>query len=255
MRACQVPEGRRAIAARAARADCCNTCAPNASIESSENSAIMSSSRRTPTSLQLIRDRMSPRASIGLRELAWTMASTSSFSTPPLASRRCGIQVPSSNTELASAEKPRPPTSMVWQVEANRATGWPPRNTGVTTTKSNRWPVPSQGSLVMNTSPASIEAKGKRCRKWPTAIAMVLTCPGVPVTACANMRPWVSYTPADRSPASRATEPNAVRKRAWACSSTTEIRRFHITWVWIASNMLLAAGFMGSPPSPGGRWN
>ena len=26
-------------------------------------------------------------------------------------------------------------------------------------------------------------------------------------------------------------------------------------WAWIASNMLLAAGFMGSPPSPGGRWN
>ncbi len=32
---------------------------------------------------------------------------------------------------------------------------------------------------------------------------MEFTCPGVPVTACANMRPWRSNTPAERSPASR----------------------------------------------------
>jgi len=43
------------------------------------------------------------------------------------------------------------------------------------------------------------------------------------------MRPPVSYTPAERSPASRVMAPNAVCSSACACSSTTAINRFHIT--------------------------
>ena len=66
--------------------------------------------------------------------------------------------------------------------------------------------------------------------KWGTAAAMVLTWPGVPVTAWATMRPWRSNTPADRSPASRTEVLKAVRISVSACSSTTEIRRFHMTW-------------------------
>ena len=58
---------------------------------------------------------------------------------------------------------------------------------------------------------------------------MVLTWPGVPVTAWAIIRPSVSNTPADRSPASRTLVLKAVRTRLRACSSTTEISRFHIT--------------------------
>jgi hypothetical protein len=167
-------------------------CAASVSSEASPNSAIISSNRRAPTSLHDTSDSTSPRASTGLRELACTIASRSSLSTPARKSRRCGMQVPSSNTERASAENPTPPTSMVWQVEANSATACPSRNTGVTTTKSNRWPVPSQGSLVTNTSPGCIVATGKRSRKCPTATAIVLTWPGVPVTACASMRPAMS---------------------------------------------------------------
>ena len=64
-----------------------------------------------------------------------------------------------------------------------------------------------------------------------TALAIELTWPGVPVTACASMRPWRSNTPADRSPASRTEVLNAVRSMVWACSSTTAIRRFHMIWV------------------------
>ena len=60
----------------------------------------------------------------------------------------------------------------------------------------------------------------------PTEAAMVLMWPGVPVTACANMRPRRSNTPAEMSPASRADVLKAVRTRVWPCSSTTERSRF-----------------------------
>ena len=58
--------------------------------------------------------------------------------------------------------------------------------------------------------------------------AIELTWPGVPVTACASIRPLRSKTPAERSPHSRTMELKAVRISACACSSTTEIRRFHM---------------------------
>ena len=99
----------------------------------------------------------------------------------------------------------------MWLVLAKSPTGRPERNTGVTTVKSFRWPVPSQGSLVSSTSPGSNVAKGCRFRNLPTEAAMALTCPGVPVTAWASISPWVLNTPADRSPASRTTVEKAVR--------------------------------------------
>ena len=64
-------------------------------------------------------------------------------------------------------------------------------------------------------------------------MAIELTWPGVPVTAWASIRPLVSKTPAERSPASRTVVLKAVRSRVCACSSTTEIRRFHMICVWI----------------------
>ena len=65
--------------------------------------------------------------------------------------------------------------------------------------------------------------------KWPTETAMELIWPGVPVTACASMRPWRSKTPAERSPHSRTIGLKAVRSRVCACSSTMAIRRFHMS--------------------------
>src|ERR1051325_6787131 len=44
------------------------------------------------------------------------------------------------------------------------------------------------------------------------------------------MRPLRSKTPAERSPHSRTIGENAVRISTCACSSTTPISRFHITW-------------------------
>ena len=71
--------------------------------------------------------------------------------------------------------------------------------------------------------------------KCLTDSAMELTWPGVPVTAWASMRACRSKTPADRSPHSRTIGLKAVRSSAWACSSTTEMSRFHITCMRILS--------------------
>src|SRR5215207_4367429 len=89
-------------------------------------------------------------------------------------------------------------------------------------------------------SPGFIASSGKRAMKWRTASAIELTCPGVPVTACASIRPSRSNTPAERSPASRTIGEKAVRKRTCACSSTTAMRRLHITWRSISDSEFAA---------------
>ena len=166
------------------------------------------------------------------------MSMSAASTSPAFANLMIGTLRPSSKTWLASAVRPRPPTSTTWLVDANNAIGWPARNAGVTSVKSCRCPVPCHGSLVMNTSPSAISSRGNALRKWPTERAIELTCPGVPVTACASMRPAVSNTPADRSPASRVEVLNPVRIRAWACSSTTAIKRSQIICSSIAESGL-----------------
>ena len=139
-----------------------------------------------------------------------------------------GRRIPSSKTWFASAPKPRPPTSAMWLVAANRAMGRPSTNAGVTTVKSLRWPVPSHGSFVIRTSSSPSVSTGKSRRKNPTEAAIAFTWPGVPVTAWASMRPERSKTPAERSPASRTGVENAVRTSVRACSSTTDSSRLHM---------------------------
>src|SRR6188472_2518915 len=72
--------------------------------------------------------------------------------------------------------------------------------------------------------------------KCLTDSAIELTCPGVPVTACASMRPCVSKIPAERSPASRTVVLNDERISVCACSSTMASRRFHITCIRICAS-------------------
>ena len=76
--------------------------------------------------------------------------------------------------------------------------------------------------------------------KWLTDSIMEFTWPGVPVTACASIRPCRSNIPADKSPASRTVVENAVRIITCACSSTTAISRFHIIWRWISASAVVA---------------
>src|SRR5262245_51310429 len=73
-------------------------------------------------------------------------------------------------------------------------------------------------------------SKPKCAMKCLTDSAIELTWPGVPVTACASIRPFRSKTPAERSPHSRTIGLNAVRNKTCACSSTTAISRCHMIW-------------------------
>src|ERR1700756_1364749 len=93
-------------------------------------------------------------------------------------------------------------------------------------------------------------AAGNLRRKWWTDSAIELTWPGVPVTACAIMRPARSKMPADRSPASRTVVENAVRIIVCACSSTTAIRRFHMIWRWICARAATSCDIGGTPLAP-----
>ncbi|MCY1537743.1 hypothetical protein D9M68_732520 [compost metagenome] len=166
---------------------------------------------------------------MGWRVFAASMAIRVSLGWPCENSLSMGMNSPSMCTSVPSGPKPRPPMSITWLVAQNSATGLPARKQGVTTTKSFRCPVPFQGSLVMKTSPSRMLLSGYLPRKCLTDSAMVLTCPGAPVMACASMRPRVSNTPAERSLHSRTMALKAVRSSTWACSSTVAMRRCNIS--------------------------
>ena len=53
------------------------------------------------------------------------------------------------NTSVPSGPKPMPPMSIRCEVQENKPTSLPLWKQGVVMTKSLRWPVPIQGSLVM----------------------------------------------------------------------------------------------------------
>src|SRR3981081_2979235 len=88
---------------------------------------------------------------------------------------------------------------------------------------STKCPAERQGSLVVTTSPGLRLLAKMRTRCAP-AIASELMWPGVPVLACATMRPRRSNSAQARSPASRTTGLKAMRCRALARSSTMPIR-------------------------------
>ena len=58
-----------------------------------------------------------------------------------------------------------PPTSETWAMLPTNAITRPRRTTGLTMTKSGRWPVPSHGSLVASTSPCASVSTGKRASR------------------------------------------------------------------------------------------
>ena len=96
----------------------------------------------------------------------------------------------------------------------------PRRKVGVTKVKSCRWPVPFHGSLVRKMSPSFIVSAGNCRRKWPTARAIELTWPGVPVTAWASMRAARGRT---RRP--RGRRPRASRSRSRCASASAPAPR------------------------------
>src|SRR5215471_15522531 len=89
---------------------------------------------------------------------------------------------------------------------------------------------------------------GDVSRKALTERAIVLMCPGVPVTAWASIRPDGSKMAAERSPDSRTIGLNAVRSNVCACSSTSANKRVHMTWNRIADENL-GRTFIGALPA------
>src|SRR4029079_11880803 len=98
-----------------------------------------------------------------------------------------------------------------------------PSKIGVSTVMSKKCPADSQGSLVATTSPG-LRLLAKMRTRWPPAIASELMCPGVPVLACATMRPRRSNSAQARSPASRTMGLKAMRWRALERSVTMPMR-------------------------------
>src|SRR3954471_15218162 len=101
-----------------------------------------------------------------------------------------------------------------------------PSKIGVSTVISKKCPADSQGSLVVTTSPGLRLLAKMRTRCAP-AIARELMWPGVPVLACATMRPRRSNNAQAKSPASRTTGLKAIRCNALARSVTMPIRLDH----------------------------
>src|SRR5688572_24209539 len=101
-----------------------------------------------------------------------------------------------------------------------------PSKIGVSTVMSKKCPADSQGSLVATTSPG-LRLLAKMRTKCDPAIASELMWPGVPVLACATMRPRRSNSAHARSPASRTTGLKAMRCNALARSVTMPIRLDH----------------------------
>ena len=90
------------------------------------------------------------------------------------------------------ADMPTPPTSMTWQVEAKIATGLAAeehrRHHHVVEEVAGAEP-----GVVGDVDVARLHGgNGIQLKKCATAVAMVLTWPGVPVIAWAIMRPLVS---------------------------------------------------------------
>ncbi len=101
-----------------------------------------------------------------------------------------------------------------------------PSKIGVSTVMSKKCPAESHGSLVVTTSPG-LRLLAKMRTRWEPAMASELIWPGVPVLACATMRPRRSNSAQARSPASRTTGLKAMRCSALARSVTMPIRLDH----------------------------
>src|SRR5258708_36526843 len=98
-----------------------------------------------------------------------------------------------------------------------------PSKIGDSTVMSKKCPADSHGSLVVTTAPGLRLFAKSRTRCAP-AIASELMWPGVPVLACATIRPRRSNSAHARSPASRTTGLKAIRCNALARSVTIPIR-------------------------------
>ena len=193
-------------------------------------SAIMSDSRFSPMPLQPISAWMSPSTCTGSRTLARTMRITLSSITPSTHQRQ-------QRQEQPFVEDLPPVGRLAEAADVDHVRGAGEQRHQLAVVEGGRGDddvVEMAGALPRIVGDVGITfgfivSTGNSRMKWMTLRAIEFTWPGVPVTACASMRPSRSNTPAEMSPASRALVEKAVRTSARACSSTTESRRFHMT--------------------------
>ena len=133
----------------------------SASFASSRNSA----TRAAQTSLAVICASRSPSTWFGTRTLFRNSSSSASLRTPSRISRIGGMRTPSSKTSRQSADQRLPPTSGLCAIDPAKPTSAPAWKIGVTAVMSGRWPVASQGSLVMTQSPGRQVSAGNFARK------------------------------------------------------------------------------------------
>ena len=181
--------------------------------------------RRSISSSALTCAHKSPITWSGSRTLARNNFSKVRSSCPAWQKCMAGIWKPSSNTSRDSLEPVRPPMSGACAVLAAKPITRAPRKIGLQTVTSARWPVPIQGSFVMNTSPGRMPSIVNSAMKCLTVSGSVPMNEGMLCGGWTSPRPASSATMQEKSCASRTTAENEVRINAADASLTIEIRR------------------------------
>jgi len=110
-----------------------------------------------------------------------------------------GICRPSSKTSRGSGLLILPPISGACAVVALNATNWPALKIGLASVMSGKWPVPSQMSLVISTSPGASWSGGKKRRKCFTVAGRVPMKLGMLSEACTSDWPAASVMTQEKS--------------------------------------------------------
>ena len=135
----------------------------------------------------------------GVRTFLRMMATSVSSVLPAAIIFIGGICSPSSKTSRGSGLRILPPISGACAVVALKAINLPPRKIGLASVMSGRWPVPSQMSLVISTSPGSSWSGGKKRRKCFTVSGSVPMKLGILSEACTRDWPEASVTTQEKS--------------------------------------------------------
>src|SRR6266487_4363964 len=130
----------------------------------------------------------------------------------------------------ASGERILPPMSGACATLAAQATRRSARKIGWATETSGRWPVASQGLLVMKISPGRSVSGGNSRRKCFTVLGRQPMNDGMLACDWDSELPSASVRTTEKSYDSRTTVENDVLTSVAAASSTTAIRRLQRTW-------------------------
>src|SRR5215472_7658409 len=235
------------MASRMARSERAKSSSARPSSESRRYSSMSRRTRFSISSLALTCAQMSPMVWSGVRTLARMRLMRVWSRCPPRMMRLNGMWIPSSKSSRASMARTRPPMSGMCEVVAEKATRRPPWKIGFARHTSLMCPVPSQGSLVMSTSPGRRSLPNSR-RKCRTVAGRVPMKEGMLPEFWARAKPRASVRTQAKSLASFESVEKEVRTMALAASSTTEMMRVHSTSRVMGSKL----AFTTMPPRQ--RW-